>query len=243
MEEGLRGADPEDQDDAPTTGELRTLPIEATRRLDEPPQRSRRSKKNAGKAASRKKSAARKRAPSVYELEIELLEVRPRIWRRIQVPDDITLARLHDAIQIAMGWTDSHLHQFEIGETRYGVPDPDDFLEFEDERRVRLCDVSGDDEFFYEYDFGDSWRHAIRIGQVLPVEPRGTYPRCVDGRRACPPEDCGGAWGYAELLSALADRRHPEHEDLLTWTGGRFDPEDFDREQVNQALVPLRRRR
>jgi hypothetical protein len=140
-----------------------------------------------------------------------------------------------------MGWTDSHLHTFTVGKQAYSVPDPDwDWVK--DERRVRLSDVvaARHKKFLYTYDMGDNWDHTLLIEKVLPPEEGATYPRCLAGKRACPPEDCGGVWGYAEFLEAISDPEHPEHEDMLEWIGGEFDPEAFDLEEVNAALRGVR---
>lgn len=182
-------------------------------------------------------------APSrVYQLKITLKESKPPIWRRVEVADDITLARLHQIIQAAMGWTDSHLHMFSVGRVSYGVPDPDYDEDVRDERRHRLSQllIAPKQKVSYEYDFGDSWTHEVLLEKVLPPEPGATYPRCTAGKRACPPEDCGGVWGYADFLEAIADPEHPEHEELLEWVGGEFDPEQFEIAEANAALGSLR---
>jgi hypothetical protein len=182
-------------------------------------------------------------APSrVYQLKITLKGSKPPIWRRVEVADDITLAKLHHIIQAAMGWTDSHLHMFSFGRVSYGVPDPGYDEDVRDERRYKLSQllVAPKEKLFYEYDFGDSWTHEVLLEKVLPPEPGATYPRCTAGKRACPPEDCGGVWGYAEFVEAIADPEHEQHEELLAWVGGEFDPEQFDVGEANAALRPLR---
>ena len=178
----------------------------------------------------------------VYLLKITLKDSKPPIWRRVEVADDITLAQLHQIIQVAMGWTDSHLHQFSLGRTDYGVPHPDDGGEVRDERRYKLNQLltAPKQKLNYEYDFGDSWTHELLLEQVREPEPGVTYPRCITGKRACPPEDCGGVWGYADFLEAIADPDHPEHDELLEWVGGEFDPAAFDVDEVNVELRGLR---
>ncbi len=171
----------------------------------------------------------------VYQLKITLKDSKPPIWRRVEVPDDITLSRLHTIIQAAMGWTDSHLHMFTVGQTSYGVPDPSYDDDVHDERRVKLNQLLTEpkQKFSYEYDFGDSWTHVVLLEQVRESAPGLRYPRCTAGKRACPPEDCGGIWGYADFLAAIIDPEHPEHDDMLEWVGGEFDPELFDPDEVN----------
>jgi hypothetical protein len=177
-------------------------------------------------------------ARSVYQLKVTLQNTKPPIWRRIQVRASIDLPLLHETIQVAMGWTDSHLHQFIIGGVTYGLPDPEFADEMHSELRVKLERVvaAEKDRFVYEYDFGDSWTHIILLEKILPVEPAGHYPRCLAGKRACPPEDVGGVWGYAEFLEAIRNANHPEHDEMLAWCGGAFDPEAFSLDEVNEAL-------
>lgn len=176
---------------------------------------------------------------SVHQLRVTLLESDPPIWRRIQVPSTLTLAKLHRVLQAAMGWKESHLHQFHVGDERFGDPVPG--LDLRDARRVKLLQIAPavGDVLIYEYDFGDSWEHEIVVEEI---RDEGGKPRalCLEGARACPPEDCGGVWGYENLLDALADPEHPEHEDMVEWMGGEWDPEAFDRDEVNRALRGIR---
>ncbi len=176
-------------------------------------------------------------AAPIYELEVVLSDVEPAIWRRVQVRSSITVARLHKVLQIVMGWTDSHLHDFRAGEVCYGVAHPE-LPPREDERKTVLSDVlrAADDRLLYVYDFGDGWKHEVVLERVLDAEPACRYPRVMDGERACPPEDCGGAYGYAHLLAVLGDSRHREHRDLVDWVGGSLDPEAFDVDNINRAL-------
>jgi hypothetical protein len=181
----------------------------------------------------------------IYQIKVTLDESKPPIWRRILVRSDITLEELHNVIQaVMMGWADYHLHQFIVGETYYGVPDPDygGFVEMRDESRVKLNQIvsGGKFKFRYEYDFGDSWLHNLLVEKILPPEPGQPYPVCIKGRRACPPEDVGGIWGYYGFLEAIQDPDHPRHEDYLEWIGGEFDPEAFDLDEANEALRALR---
>ncbi len=185
--------------------------------------------------ATKKKQS---KADYIYQLKISLGESKPPIWRRIHVKSDITLAKLHDIFQIAMGWTNSHLHQFIIHGVEYGIPDPDYDMDMEDEKKVKLGELifAEKEKFFYEYDFGDSWEHEILVEKILPIEKGLHYPICLKGKRACPPEDCGGIWGYSEFLEAIEDVNNPEHDDMLEWVGEEFDPETFDIDSINQGL-------
>ena len=178
---------------------------------------------------------------TVYQLKVTLKDSRPPIWRRIQVPGDITLYKLHQVLQVVMDWTDSHLHQFIIGGRHYGEPDPE-FQEVLSERRVKLSQVVRDEKarFVYEYDFGDDWLHQIVVEKILPPEEGKSYPVCLSGKRAAPPEDCGGIWGYYELLETLSNPDDAEYAGMLEWAGGPIDPEEFDLDEINQALRRLR---
>jgi hypothetical protein len=183
----------------------------------------------------------------IYQIKVTLQDTEPPIWRRIQVRANMTLDRLHEVIQTVMGWTDSHLHQFIVGQTYFGVPDPDygDDLEMNDEAKARLSQITREKgfAFAYEYDFGDSWVHELLLEKIAPPEQGVSYPMCLSGERACPPEDVGGTWGYEEFLAAIRDPEHPEHEDYLEWIGSEFDPQAFDLEGVNAALRRLGRAR
>jgi hypothetical protein len=181
-------------------------------------------------------------ASEVLQFKITLRGIRPPIWRRIQVPRAYTFWDLHVAIQDAMGWQDYHLHQFELSHgqgrpgVRIGIPDE----ESEFGRRtlpgwevsvVRHFSAPGQ-KATYRYDFGDDWEHEVLLEATPPAEKGVEYPRCIKGKRACPPEDCGGPYGYPEFLEAVKDPADPRHEELLEWIGGAFDPEAFDPGQV-----------
>jgi hypothetical protein len=179
---------------------------------------------------------------SIHQVRISLKNISPPVWRRIQVPSDITLVRLHHILQIVMPWQDCHLHQFVLPDVTYAIPDPeDDHFDFhpKDERRAKLGKVLPEigNGMVYEYDFGDGWAHKIVVEKVQPPQEGVRYPRCISGRRACPPEDCGGPYGYPEFVAAIQDPRHPDHGDMLAWIGGGFDPEEFDLEETNLALA------
>jgi hypothetical protein len=149
----------------------------------------------------------------------------------------MTLADLHEAIQVAMGWNGGHLHVFDIGGRSYG--DPASVDDVSDENRLTLSGAqkAGGARFGYTYDFGDDWEHVISIEKTLPASQGAACPTCIAGKRACPPEDCGGPWGYQELLEILADPNHPERAERLEWLDGEFDPEDFSVEIANAALA------
>jgi hypothetical protein len=171
----------------------------------------------------------------LYQFKITLLDVQPAIWRRIQVKD-CTLDKLHEHIQTAMGWTNSHLHDFTIVGTDYGDPLllEENFEEFDygDSTTTKLSKVMPSTgkqlRFEYRYDFGDNWRHEVHFEGCLRAEQGRRYPVCLEGARTCPPEDVGGAWGYQEFVKAMADPAHKRHKDFSRWIGGSFDPEAFD---------------
>lgn len=179
---------------------------------------------------------------SIYRLKITLRGLRPPIWRRIEVPGNAPLDHLDLMIQAAMGWYNCHLHCFTIGQTIFGMRDDEFDLDFEDETEYRLRDVVGREKerFCYTYDFGDDWEHDVRVEKIMPPEAGVTYPRCTGGARACPPEDVGGSWGYADFLDAIQDPRHEEHESFLEWVGGTFDPEAFDAKKADAAVMALK---
>jgi hypothetical protein len=185
----------------------------------------------------------------LYQLKITLRGSKPAIWRRLVVRADMRLDRLHTVIQIAMGWTNSHLHQFSAGSgfalTFYGTPDPG-FAgmgnQTLNEQRYTLADLAPAvrRKFGYQYDFGDSWEHQVAVEKVLPPDAAFRHPLCLAGANACPPEDCGGIWGYYNLIAILADPRHPEQVEMKEWIGEEFDPTEFDLDQVNARLKGLK---
>ena len=176
---------------------------------------------------------------TVYQLKVTLRDIKPPIWRRLQVESSITLSQLHLIIQAAMGWYNCHLHSFTIAGIEYGKPEPNYGLELRDENKAKLGSLIKQEKakFFYTYDFGDSWEHLILVEKILPKEPNITYPICIKAKRACPPEDCGGSWGYMEFLEAIQNPNHPEHESFLEWLGGSFDSEFYDLNEINQRLT------
>ena len=177
---------------------------------------------------------------NIYQLKVTLIGSKPPIWRRILVSNDITLDKFHLVLQIAMGWTNTHLHQFISNGLFYGIKD-DAFgfdMDIEDEDKYKLNQLlkSEKDTIIYEYDFGDSWEHKVLLEKILPFNTDNKLPCCIKGKRACPPEDCGGIWGFGDLIDMLNDSEHPEHESMLEWLGDEFNSEAFDIEQTNETL-------
>lgn len=175
---------------------------------------------------------------SVYQIKVTLKDVRPPIWRRLRIASTYNLEDAHIAIQIVMGWTNSHLHEFVNGRNRYGVPDEDFPSDVKDEIDFRLDQIlrKEKDSLHYVYDFGDGWEHEVVLEKVESFDPSVVLPVCLEGSRACPPEDIGGLPGYEMFLDAISDPSHPEHADMLEWNGGDFDPEHFDLAEVNDLL-------
>jgi hypothetical protein len=179
---------------------------------------------------------------AALQLKLTLVDVKPPIWRRLYVPNQITLKRLHELIQVVAGWEDKHLHEFAIAEKRYGAPAPREVVPVQNEALFRLhsLPLSEGTSFTYVYDFGDHREIEVKVEGVLPRDPGGVYPFVLDGARAFPPEDSGGVPGYEILLEALSDPGDPEHEEYRRWVGEDFDPERFDREATNERLRLLR---
>ena len=177
---------------------------------------------------------------TVYQFKITLKDSKPPVWRRIQVTNNITLSRFSATLLTVMGWNGGHLHELRIGDKDYGMPDEefDDSKSIIDEKTVRLRDLSESalKRFIFVYDFGDGWEHEIELEKVLEPEYKVNYPVCLDGARTCPPDDCGGTGGYEDFLEAIRDSKHPEHESMLEWIGGKFDPEEFNVKCINRAL-------
>lgn len=216
----------------------------------------------------------------IYHIRVTLRDTRPPIWRRVAVPADISLGQLHEVIQIAMGWTDSHLHQFILEDKslrrgpetiarltdegrwdeiftasrgiRTFVPTNDPFggdlaMEGEDENAATLAELlpqrkgKSKAKLIYEYDFGDSWQHTVEVQKVTEPESGVEYPVCLTGRRACPPEDCGGVFGYEHLLEVAADPEHEDREEMEEWIDQEWEPAAFDLDEANAALAEWRR--
>jgi hypothetical protein len=179
----------------------------------------------------------------LYQFRITLLNTQPPIWRRIQIKD-CTLDKLHEHIQTAMGWSNSHLHHFKVGEQLFGDPMlmEESFAEmnYEDSTSTKISDILPKNgkpfRFDYEYDFGDSWEHEVLFEGCVRTEQGKRYPLCLEGVRACPPEDVGGTWGYQGFLDAITDPHHEEHEEYLRWVGGQFDPDAFDAVKATKRM-------
>jgi len=179
----------------------------------------------------------------IYRLRITLADVEPQVWRCIQVRGDLSLERLHPLVQKAMGWQDTHLHEWTVGSRRYGRPEPDEpEYDVEPESLLTLREAAPIEgrRFEYRYDLGDGWTHEVAVEKIAPPDASLRSPKCLDGGRACPPEDCGGPAGYKRFVEAIRNPRHPEHEELLAWAGGRFDPEAFDLSAVNRKLARMK---
>ena len=184
----------------------------------------------------------------VARIRIELQELQPPIWRRVDIPASATLATLHDVIQIAMGWTDSHLYKFEIGARCYGDPASDENHEWRrlyKARSLRLSTVisRGVERFLYLYDFGDSWCHQIVVESVREGEADAMFPAFVGGAGRCPPEDVGGTDGFMQFLEAILDPSHEDHGRMMEWYDGPFDPADIDERRVRMLLEDMAARR
>lgn len=188
------------------------------------------------------RTALRQSPRNIHRLKVTLRGIKPPIWRRLEVPSDISLARLNTVIQQSFGWQNSHLHLFETPVGRYGSHEPDlDIRSGAGKKLSALADWPGD-KILYVYDLGDYWEHDVLVEAVQPAQASVAYPQCTAGRRACPPEDSGGPWGYSEMLKTLANPRHAHHAETLQWLGicapGEFDPDQFDVAGVNRLLAP-----
>ena len=173
----------------------------------------------------------------IYQLRVTLDDVHPEVWRRVLVPGGYTLDRVHRVFQHAMGWSNYHLHSFDIDGVQYGEPDPDNTLGQVDELDTRLDAVVGvGDLFRYTYDYGDWWEHIVTVEAIWPADPDERYPLCMEGERACQPEDVGGPYGYGRLMAALGDRAHPEHAEMSAWLGRGLRPDVFVPELVTTLL-------
>ena len=182
-----------------------------------------------------------KKSKFLYQIKVTLMGSRPPIWRRLIVKANIRLDQLHTILQVAMGWSNYHLHQYRVRGYYIGIPDPDFDNDVSDERKVYLQDILSNpkDNLIYEYDFGDGWKHKIVLEKILPLD-FSESPVVIKGKKACPPEDCGGIWGYADFLDAIQDPKHDEHESMVEWIGEEFDPDEFDMNFINKQLSDLK---
>lgn len=176
----------------------------------------------------------------IYQIQIALKGFKPKIWRRLLVSSDILLPEFHKIIQVAMGWTNSHLHQFIKKNVYYGELSEDDWDDFpiKDYSKIKLSFLlkKENDKFKYEYDFGDGWEHDIILEKILPLNDNFKNPICLAGKMNCPPEDCGGVWGYSAMLKILKQPNHKEYGSYIEWLGGKFNPEHFNMDKVNKML-------
>ena len=182
-----------------------------------------------------------KKSESLYQMKITLIGSKPPIWRRLIVKDNVRLDELHSVLQITMGWSNYHAHQYRLRNLYIGIRDQELDMDITDERKVYLRDIISNpkDSFVYEYDFGDSWEHKIVLEKILPLDSSES-PLVIKGKMACPPEDCGGIWGYHDFLEAIQKPNHKEHESMLEWVGGEFDLDEFDMKFINNNLKRLK---
>jgi hypothetical protein len=180
-------------------------------------------------------------SPSIARLRVTLDDVEPAVLRRLEVPLDLRLDRLHLVLQAALGWTNSHLWEFRARDTGWGLPDPEwdagsGPLDARKTTLHRVLDDTGTKTLKYLYDFGDGWEHTIKVERIAAADPRRTYPVLIEAAGRCPPEDVGGPPGYEEFLAALADPAHESHADMLEWCPDGFDPQAVDPVRIEQAL-------
>lgn len=175
---------------------------------------------------------------SIHRLKITLRHFEPAIWRTVAVPSDFTLGDCHHVIQYAIGWEHAHMHDFRIGKVTYVDPRMPVNEDDQDEDQVTLAQVvpRARRKMRYTYDFGDNWEHDVQVEAVEPPDPALRYPVILDGAQACPPEDCGGVWGYASLLEVLSDPNDPDYEEMLEWVEEPIDPDVFDLKKANKQL-------
>jgi len=172
-----------------------------------------------------------------FEVQITLNDVKPAIWRDIIINSTITLPDFHKVIQTVIGWTNSHLHQFRVGDIAYSIPDEDSLMTCIDYKGVLLSTVlkKEGDKIYYDYDYGDGWEHTIVLNKIISSSSN-KKPLCIDGERSCPPEDCGGPFGYNDLVKVLSNQKGKKYKELIEWLGEEFDPEYFDKEAINELL-------
>ncbi|MDP4268086.1 MAG: plasmid pRiA4b ORF-3 family protein [Bacteroidota bacterium] len=172
---------------------------------------------------------------NIYQLKITLKDVKPSIWRRIQVKDNLNFLELSTIVQIAMGWEGIHKHMFVIGDEEIGYTD-DDKCDSKD-HKIKKYLHKENTKFIYEYNFGDGWEHDVEVEAILPIEETKQYPFCIEGKRHCPPENCGGPWAYEDLIGMIKDKKHPDHQKMIEKFGKNFKPEKFDITEINSKLL------
>lgn len=178
----------------------------------------------------------------IVQLKIELKGSKPLIWRRLQVPNNITFNRLHKILNTAMGWYESHLYLFELADFRIGDKEWDDSGDWLSDKKVKLSEmIQNAKTFVYLYDFGDGWQHKIKIEKILEVDTDQKYPVCIGGANNCPPEDCGGLGGFEDFKTIITDKNHPEYGHLFEWYGREYDATEFSVEDTN-ATLPSRKK-
>jgi len=174
---------------------------------------------------------------NILKLRITIPDIEPEIWREILIKNDITFKKLHEIIQLSFGWTNSHLYNFDVNGILFSIPDKE-FKNNDLDAKNKITEflIEEGQRALYTYDFGDYWEHEIEIVDMLKKEKGIRYPKCLDGRRNGPPEDCGGIPGYEDVIDALTSKDKSEYEDLLEWLGD-YDPEKFDIDKINNAIL------
>ena len=178
---------------------------------------------------------------SILQLKITLKGSKPPIWRRVLVDKSITFDKLHYIIQIVMGWNTCHLYEFDINDYTVLIPDEfdDEFTKDSSTTTLESMISEAKHKFIYTYDFGDNWEHIILVEKILPPDSKITYPICITGKLNCPPEDCGGIYGFYELLKITKDKNHPDHEEMIEYIDEDYDPEYFDVDEANELLLNI----
>jgi hypothetical protein len=181
---------------------------------------------------------------NIIQLKLSLDHTEPPIWRRVLVEKEISFDELHEIIQIVMGWDNYHLYEFNINGCKISEAFEDDMdfgVKIIDSSSVTLDEfINGSKiKFKYLYDFGDGWEHSIKVEKFLNKDENLFYPICIDGELNCPPEDCGGVWGFYNLLEVIKNKKHPEHKETLEWLGEKYDALAFDKDEVNKVFKPV----
>lgn len=186
---------------------------------------------------TKKTDFRKKLQDQIYTFHISLPDTDPLVWRRVLVPGIFTLEALHSVFQFAMGWQMSHLYDFKIDGKRYSDPDEFDRVPVKSVASTIAATVTDQMSFIYNYDFGDDWRHVVKVEEIAERKEGVNYPICIAGENACPPEDCHGVPGYSELKKIISSPKHPEHQEMMQWLGGYFDPKTFDPNRINRDML------